>query len=65
MNMSDLKDAFPPVDEGFERGMSRAFEAIGKEKIMRRKMKYALLAAAILALALAGTAMAAGWGSLR
>ena len=65
MNMNDLKDAFPPVDEGFERGMRRAFEAMEKEKVMKHKMKYALLAAAVIALALAGTAMAANWGALR
>ena len=65
MKKTDLNDAFPPVDEGFERGMSRAFEAIGKEKVMKHKIKYALLAAAILALALAGTAVAAGWSALQ
>ena len=60
-----LNNAFPPVDEGFERGMERAFEAIRKEKVMKRNMKYTLLVAVIVVLALAGTAVAAGWGSLR
>lgn len=32
-------DAFPPVDEGFERSMDRAFEAIRKEKKMKHKSK--------------------------
>ncbi|MBR4442033.1 MAG: hypothetical protein IKS52_02025 [Clostridia bacterium] len=57
----NLNDAFPPVDEGFERGMNRAFEAIRKEKVMRHKMKFTLLAAALVILALAGTAVAAGF----
>ena len=61
MKQIDLKNAFPPVDEGFERGMNRAFEAIRKEKVMRHKMKYTLLAAALVILALAGTALAAGF----
>ena len=65
MKKVGLIDAFPPVDEGFERGMNRAFEAIGKEKVMKRKMKYALLVAALIALVLAGTALATGWDSLK
>lgn len=51
-------DAFPPVDESFERSMDRAFEAIRKEKKMKRKSKVTLLLAAVLVLALAGTAIA-------
>ena len=61
MKQIDLKNAFPPVDEGFERGTNRAFEAIRKEKVMRHKMKYTMLAAALVILALAGTAVAAGF----
>lgn len=51
-------DAFPPVDEGFERSMDRAFEAIRKEKKMKHKNKVTLLLAAVLVLTLASTAIA-------
>ncbi len=51
-------DAFPPVDEGFARGMDRAFEAIRKEKRVKHKSRVTLLLAAALVLALAGTAIA-------
>ena len=44
------KDAFPPVDESFERSMDCAFEVIRKEKIMRNRtaIRRTILIAAVL-----------------
>lgn len=53
-----LNDAFPPVDESFERSMDRAFEAIRKEEhAVKRKMSVGLILAAALML-LSATALA-------
>lgn len=61
MKEIDLRDAFPPMGGQMERTMNRAYARIREEKRMRHKRKITLLLAAVLTLALAGTALAAGY----
>lgn len=61
MKEIDLRDAFPPMGGQMERTMNRAYARIREEKRMRHKRKITLLVAAVLTLALAGTALAAGY----
>ena len=66
MKQIQLKDAFPPMDEGFERAANRAFGQIREEKQMKYTRKFSLAFAMLLVIALAGTALAAGYiSSLR
>ena len=56
------KDAFPPVDESFERSMDRAFEVIRKENNMRYRttIRRVILIAAALALMTTAIGFATG-----
>lgn len=66
MKQIRLKDAFPPMDEGFERAANRAFGQIREEKQMKYTRKFSLALVMLLVIALAGTALAAGYiSSLR
>lgn len=66
MKQIRLKDAFPPMDEGFERAVNRAFGQIREEKQMKYTRKFSLALVMLLMIALAGTALAAGYiSSLR
>ena len=66
MKQIQLKDAFPPMDEGFERAANRAFGQIREERQMKYTRKFSLAFAMLLVIALAGTALAAGYiSSLR
>lgn len=61
-----LENAFPPMDEGFERSAENAFAQIRKEQNVKHKRKFSAVMAVALAVMLAGTALAAGYiGSLR
>ena len=54
------KDAFPPVDDSFERSMDRAFEVIRKEnRKVKKKISTGFLLAAVMMLVSVGVAVAA------
>lgn len=65
MKQIRLKDAFPPMDEGFERAANRAFGQIREERQMKYRSKFSLALVMLLVLALAGTAMAVGYSRLK
>ena len=62
MKKIDLNGAFPPADEGFDRGMNRAFEAIGKEKVMNQLVDLPAAAALEIAAEIALGQPAGGLG---
>lgn len=61
----NLENAFPPMDDGFERAASRAFGQIREEQNMKCRNKFSMALAMLLVLALAGTALAARISRMR